>query len=106
MALLFERGNFTPKDTDVVASIQSMFLLQIPFYTLTILFVRMISSLQANQVLLWGTAISFLVNVTLNYVLMQPMGVAGIALSTSIVYVILSIFLGVVLWRKLEAVSS
>lgn len=106
VALLFERGHFTPSDTAGVAWIQSMFLLQLPFYTVTILFVRMISSLRANHVLFWGTVISFIVNIVLNYVLMQFMGVAGIALSTSLVYLVLSLFLGAVLWGKLRAVSA
>jgi putative peptidoglycan lipid II flippase len=66
----------------------------------------MISSLQANKVLIWGTVISFVVNITLNYVLMKFMGVAGIALSTSIVYMVLSVFLGAVLWMKLNEVSK
>lgn len=104
--LLFQRGNFTADDTTRVAWIQSMFFLQMPFYTVTILFVRTISSLQANKVLIWGTAISFVVNITLNFVLMRFMGVAGIALSTSIVYAVLSIFLGTVLWRILKRVSA
>ena len=106
VALLFQRGNFSPADTENVAWIQAMYLLQVPCYTLTILFVRMISSLQANHVLLWGTILSFTVNITFDYVLMQYMGAAGIALSTSIVYTVLSCFLGFVLWRKLQAVSA
>lgn len=106
VALLFERGSFTAADTARVAGIQSMLLLQIPFYTLTILFVRMISSLQANKVLMWGTAISFVVNISLNYILMQFMGVAGIALSTSIVYAVLCVFLGTVLFGKLRAIAK
>ncbi|SRR5579862_808602 len=106
VALLFQRGQFTGADSLLVARIQAMLLLQVPFYTLVILFVRMISSLQANQVLMWGTIISFVVNISLNWLLMRWMGVAGIALSTSIVYVALSIFLGGVLWRKLDAVSK
>jgi putative peptidoglycan lipid II flippase len=106
VALLFQRGHFTASDTAGVAWVQSMFLLQLPFYTFTILFVRMISSLQANHVLLWGTVISVVLNITLNYVLMQFMGAAGIALSTSIVYVVLSCFLGMVLWKRLQRLSS
>jgi putative peptidoglycan lipid II flippase len=33
VALVFERGAFTARDTTVVASVQAMYLLQIPFYT-------------------------------------------------------------------------
>ena len=105
-AMLYERGQFGTEETGLVAWIQSMFLLQVPFYTLTILFVRMISSLQANHALLWGTVLSFVINISLNFVLMRTMGVAGIALSTSIVYAVLALFLGTVLWRKLRAMTA
>ncbi len=106
VALCFQRGHFTAEDTVLVAHIQAMFMLKLPFYTVTILFVRMISSLQANRLLIWGTVISVILNVTLNYVLMRVLGVAGIALSTSIVYAVLCMFLGTVLWKKLREVSQ
>ena len=106
IAMLFERGRFTAADTSQVAWIQIMYLLQVPFYSLTILFVRVISALQANDLLMWGTVISVVVNVTMNIVLMRWLGVAGIALSTSLVYMVLSGFLGLVLWRKLKAVTA
>ena len=105
-ALMFQGGNFTTADTTLVAWVQAMLLLQLPFYSVSILFVRMISSLQANRLLVWGTAISFVVNISLNYILMQFMGVAGIALSTSVVYAVSAAYLGIMLWRKLKAVSS
>lgn len=104
-ALMYQRGEFTAADTALVAPVQAMLLLQLPFYSLSILFVRMISSLEANRLLMWGTVISVVVNITLNYVLMQFMGVAGIALSTSVVYAVSAAYLGVMLWRKLNAVS-
>lgn len=105
VALLFERGRFTEADTARVAWIQVMYLVQVPFYSLTILFVRVISALKANDLLMWGTVTSVGVNVTMNFVLMRWLGVAGIALSTSVVYIVLSGFLGLVLCRKLKAVS-
>jgi putative peptidoglycan lipid II flippase len=103
VSLLFQRGNFTAADVQLVSSIQSMYMLQVPFYTLSILFVRMISSLQVNHVLLWNTIIGFTVNILLDYVLMHLMGVAGIALSTSLVYAATCVFLAAVLFRKLRA---
>lgn len=104
--LLFERGEFRPEDTVLVSRIQSMLLLQLPFYSLAILFVRMISSLKANQILMWGTVLSFALNVGLNYVLMRWMGVVGIALSTTIVYVVSCAFLATMLQRRLACESG
>jgi putative peptidoglycan lipid II flippase len=101
-SMLFQRGRFTAADVQLVSSIQSMYILQVPFYTLSILFVRMVSSLQVNQVLLWNTIIGFTVNVLLDLVLTRVIGVAGIALSTSLVYVASCTFLATVVYRKLR----
>lgn len=102
VSLLFQRGKFTAVDAQLVSSIQSMYLLQVPVYTLGILFVRTISSLQMNHVLIWNTLVGFAVNIALDYLLMQVMGVAGIALSTSLVYAATCAFLGTVLYRRLR----
>lgn len=99
---LFERGAFTSTDTTIVAWTQVLFLVQVPFYTLGILAVRLISALQANRVLMWGSAISLVLNGVLDYALMQKMGVAGIALSTSLVYVASFLYLFVMVTRALQ----
>lgn len=99
---LFERGAFTAADSHVVAWTQVCFLVQIPFYTLGILAVRLISALQANRILMWGSAISLVLNGVLDYALMQKMGVAGIALSTSLVYVASFLYLFVMVTRALQ----
>jgi len=83
-----------------------MYVLQVPFYTLGILFVRLISSIQANYILMWGTVISFILNITLDYLLMRILGVAGIALSTTLVYMTSCVFLWVMLHRKLKQVEG
>ncbi|HEX8096790.1 MAG TPA: lipid II flippase MurJ [Pyrinomonadaceae bacterium] len=84
--ILFQRGSFTPADTGRVALVQSLYALQIPFYVAGILVVRLISALRANRVIMWAAALSLLLNVALNYLFMRRLGVAGIALSTSVVY--------------------
>jgi len=86
--LLFQHGAFTVADTQLVSWVQICLLVQVPFYTLGILAVRLISALQANRILMWGSTISLILNAILNYLLMQKMGVAGIALSTSFVYIV------------------
>ncbi|HEX8088141.1 MAG TPA: murein biosynthesis integral membrane protein MurJ [Blastocatellia bacterium] len=86
VSLLFERGAFTATNTVEVASVQRLYVLQMPIYLASLLFVRLISALRANQILMWGTVINFTLNITLDYALMKWLGVAGIALSTSIVY--------------------
>lgn len=104
--VLFERGRFTDADTLLVSRVQSLYVIQVPFYCVSILFVRLISSLQANRILMWGTVISFTVNITMDFLLMRILGVAGIALSTTLVMVISCSFLSLMLYKKLKNVAS
>lgn len=86
--ILFERGAFTAADSALVGDVQRMFVLQIPFYLLAILGVRLVSALGKNQVISTVAAINVVLNVVLNLILSRYYGVAGIALSTSIVYAV------------------
>lgn len=86
--LLFQRGLFTAQDTDTVAIIQIFYALQLPFYIPGILVIRLISSIQASQILMRAAFYNLITNIVLNYLLMQYLGVAGIALSTTFVYLI------------------
>lgn len=104
--LLFQRGAFTPADTQLVSLVQICLLIQVPFYTLGILAVRLVSSLQANRILMWGSAISLALNAALDYLLMQYMGVAGIALATSFVYVVAFIYLFMMVTSTLKKRSG
>ncbi len=104
--LFFERGAFTEQDTLLVGEIQAMYALQIPFYILSIMKVRLISSLKYNQLLFYGTLISFPLNIVLNYTFMQFMGVSGIALSTACVYLVSNWFLSVGLKRKMQRITA
>ena len=79
-------GRSAPEDTRVVAGVQALACLQIPFYLAGILVVRTISSLSANQILIWGNLLNLTVNVVFNFLFMRWWGVAGIALSTSVMY--------------------
>ena len=85
--LLFERGAFTASDTDVVSRVQAFYCLQIPFYALCVLFVRFISSVRRNDLLMYASSINLVVDITMNLILMRWFGVAGIALSTTIVMI-------------------
>jgi len=107
--LLYQRGAFTEADTAVVSAVQIFFSFLIPFYTLAALFVRFLSSLHRNDLLAYGAAMNACLNVVLNVVLMKRMGVAGIALSTSLMYLISCMFLGfwaLKLLRKEESGGS
>ncbi len=91
--ILLERGSFQASDTKLVSQIQSCFALQIPFYLGCSLVVRLIAAMRSNHLMMWGSAFNLAINIGMNYLLMQWMGIAGIALSTSIVYCFSFLFL-------------
>ena len=96
-----QRGMFDEADTALVGRVQAAYALQIPFYICGILFVRVISSMIANHILMIVSFLNLTINVILNYILMQRWGVVGIALSTSFVYLFSFTFLLSTVWRKL-----
>ncbi|MBG1243275.1 virulence factor MviN [Nostoc sp. NZL] len=104
--ILFQRGSFTANDTYLVAQIQNSFALQIPFYVAGILAVRLISAMQLNHILMWGSACNLAINIFLNYVFMEWFGVIGIALSTTCVYVFSFCFLTYYVNKKLISASE
>lgn len=103
--ILFERGSFNAEDTLVVSQIQICYALQIPFYISAIFVVRLINSLSVNHFLAWGSSINLLVNIAANYFFVQWIGIKGIALSTSCVYLISFIFLYVLTKNHLQKIS-
>lgn len=94
--MLFQRGAFTFADTELVSWVQVCYAIQIPFYVCSMLFVRFISSIRRNDVLMYVSAINLVLDVVLNLALMRVWHVAGIALSTSIVYIVS--FLMISIW--------
>ena len=103
--LLLQRGVFTEQDTKIVADIQAVGALQIPFYLGEILFIRLISAMRANQILIWGSAINLIINILADYYLIKILGIVGISFSTSIVHIISFTYMVIVLlyvFRRLD----
>jgi putative peptidoglycan lipid II flippase len=104
--ILLERGSFTASNTHLVAQIQACLALQIPFYIAGMLLVRLISAMQNNKILMWGSAGNLFVNISLNYLFMQWLGIVGIALSTSCVYLFSFSFLLFFVLRNLKVTDD
>jgi len=104
--VLFQRGAFTEADTQLVAWVQGLYLLQVPVYVLGMLIVRLISALKANRILMWGAGINLVFNIVCNYLLMNSLGVAGIALSTSLMYLVSTSFLLAMGLRLIKRTSN
>lgn len=86
VALLYERGAFSPADTARVASALRWGLFQLPFYFGVLILVQLLAS-QRRYVLMAAIAvINFMVKAVMNVWLAPKMGVEGIMLATSLMY--------------------
>lgn len=83
--LLFERGKFTGEDTRNVAAVLRLAAFQIPAYNLSVLGAKMVTSLLRPGIVMKVTLLGFGLNILLNFLLMQWLGLKGIVLATSVV---------------------
>ncbi|HEX2826099.1 MAG TPA: lipid II flippase MurJ [Burkholderiales bacterium] len=88
IAILFQRGAFTRDDTSLVAFIQQMYFLQVPFFMLGMLGVRLLLATSRTYLITAMSVVNLAVNVVGNLVFMRWLGVSGIALSSAVVYMV------------------
>lgn len=81
----FQRGAFTAEDTRIVSHVQACFALQIPFFTLGMMYLRLISALKRNDRIFLVFSANVVLNLVLDLVLARRFGVAGIAAATTTV---------------------
>lgn len=90
---IFQRGSFTTADTIAVTHVLQLFSLQLPFYISSVLIGRALVSMKQSKIVMLGAFINMPTNIVLNLLFMHYLGTAGIALSTSITYLVSFIFL-------------
>ena len=100
--LFFQRGAFTAAQTRVVATVQSYSMAQIPFAVMVAMAVKLASSLKANRLMLETAALSLVVSVVADYLLMQWLGVAGIPLAGAVVHCASLAYLTIALSRRMR----
>ena len=103
--LLFQRASFDAADTERVAAVLRCASLQIPFYIASLLMSRVVLALQATWFTLATAVISLSVNIVFNLIFMRWYGVAGIALSTAMVYALSSLMLTLFLLRTIAKLA-
>ncbi|MDF1586060.1 murein biosynthesis integral membrane protein MurJ [Marinimicrococcus flavescens] len=99
--LLFERGEFTRQDTILVGYLQMIYAMKMPFYLAGVLGSRFLNALSMNGVTGLIGVMNFVANIVGNLILMRFLGVAGIALSTVIVYALSSVVIVAVVHRRI-----
>jgi putative peptidoglycan lipid II flippase len=108
--IAFQRGAFGLRDTAAVAPVLAMYAIQIPFFVSSRVFYRFLVAMRRTDLILYCGIINLALDIVLNLILMRWMGIAGIALATSLWTVSTFFFLWYwsrrLLSRKLSAESS
>ena len=100
--LVFEGNAFTTDDTIIVSKVQQMYLLQIPVYIITIIIVRFLEAINKNSFMSFLAILCLALNISLNMLLIDILGVYGLALSTSLV----AMFNALTLWIYTERLNK
>ena len=90
---LFERGEFTTKDTEIVSLIQIIFLVYAPFTVCGMVIVNFLTSINENNFMAKVSLIAVILNLVLDFIFMKYYGIFGIALCTTTVFIIRAIIL-------------
>jgi len=98
--LLFERGEFGPDSTAGVARILACLAPEIVFMGYFACFWRILFARRRIWILVGTSLGAMSLNATLNLLLMRPLGVSGIALSTSCVTAMFAVILGALVHRE------
>jgi putative peptidoglycan lipid II flippase len=104
--IAFEHGAFSPRDTSVVAKVMAMYAIQIPFFVSSRVFYRFIVAMRRTDLALYCGLLNLVLDIVLNLILMRWLGVAGIALATSLWTVSTFLFLWYWTWRLLPEVAG
>lgn len=104
--LMFQRGAFSAADTAIVARVQTMYAFQIPFYAVSLLYVRLLTAFNRNDLVMISAGINLGLDVIFNMICIRFFGLPGIALSTSLFYAGSLIFSVVVCRRVLQKAGA
>lgn len=86
--ILFEKGAFTADDTMAVASVLRWGILQLPFYFGVLILVQLMASQNRYRLMAAIAVANFALKAVLNQILAPMMGVEGIMLATSCMYLL------------------
>lgn len=82
--IAFQHGAFGPHDTAVVTPVLAMYAIQIPFFVCSRVFYRFLLAMRRSDLIFYCGLLNLGLDIVLNLLLMRWLGVAGIALATSL----------------------
>jgi putative peptidoglycan lipid II flippase len=86
VALVFERGAFTPQDTQAVAGVLRFGVLQLPFYFAGLALVQWMAALGRFAVLLWSACVAVVLKLVMNLLFIEHFGLGGLMIGTAAMY--------------------
>ena len=104
--LVYERGQFGPGATDLVATAMVWWSISLPFQGVSLLFSRTFFSLQRPWATTALAVANLLVNVAVAAALYKPFGIAGIVIGTVAGTLVMTVAQGAVLGRRLGGVEA
>lgn len=104
--LWLERDEFTHDDTLKVSAIQQILLVNVPFYLCTLIMVKFLTSINKNSFMAWISLANLIINIILNIVLIKYYDVYGLAISTSLVLILSSVFYFGYTYKQYKKISQ
>lgn len=93
VTLFFERKEFTENDAKLVATLQKIILIYIPFKISGMLLVNFLTSINKNNYMAIVSFASIVLNIVLNVILIKTLGIFGIVWATTIVVILRNLVL-------------
>jgi len=91
--LLFERGEFTANDTNLMTPVVAIYALGLPFFSFVSLMLRAFYAQKDTLTPVHAALFSFVVNLALSLALMRTLGTLGLALAGNLAVVAQAIYL-------------
>jgi len=104
--LVYERGAFGPRATDLTATAMVWWSISLPFQGVSLLFSRTFFSLQRPWATTALAGLNLVVNAALAAALYGPFEIAGIVLGTVVGTVVMCVAQGVILRRELTGIEG
>ena len=79
-----QHGVFSSRDTAEVAPVMALYAVQIPFFAVSRVFYRFVLAMRRTDLILYCGILNLILDIVLDILLMRFMGVAGLALATSL----------------------
>ncbi len=81
---LYQGGNINTEDAQIISNVAAFGMIQLPFFTVNILLVRFANARQHSRLVLYSALVGIALNIALNFIFIDSMGEAGLALATTL----------------------